>query len=55
MGDCKPDYGCCGGGGFFGGDNIWWIIIIVIFILCFCPGVFGGGYNNRCFDNNPCC
>ncbi|WP_268919919.1 hypothetical protein [Acetivibrio mesophilus] len=33
-----------------GNDFIWWIIII-LFILCLCPGIFGGfgggcGYKN---------
>jgi hypothetical protein len=58
MGDCcNKDFGCGGGGIFGGGDNIWWIIIIVVLVLCFCPGIFGGGgrFDNKCCDHDPCC
>lgn len=55
MGDgCRRDCDC-DRGIFGGGDNIWWIIIIVVVIICFCPGIFGGGFGSgRCSDRDPC-
>ncbi|UWV45672.1 hypothetical protein [Acetivibrio thermocellus] len=38
------------GFGCFYGNDIIWLIIIILFILCLCPGIFGGfggcGYKN---------